>query len=350
MSKDQQERTPLQFSALVAVSRGLARACLLLVLSLFIFLLSASVGLDRISELLKSRVVEEKQDSMPAEIKTSTGQWAAPDLSRASELVRYGHKLVSNTAYFMGPEGTVMKTTNGMNCQNCHLDAGTKIFGNNYSAVASTYPKFRPRSGTIETVARRVNDCIQRSLNGRALDTTGTEMKALIAYIEWVGSEVPKGTVPAGVGLVDVPLLNRAADPNRGKEAFTKHCVSCHGSDGQGQRQGDGFAYVYPPLWGDHSYNTGAGLYRLSRFAGYIKANMPLGAVHDKPVLSDEEAWDIAAYVNSQPRPVKDLSGDWPDISKKPFDHPFGPFSDGFSATQHKFGPFGPIRKAQKKS
>ena len=350
MSEDQKGKSQMHFRALVAVSRALAWTCLLLVLSLFVFLLSASVGFDRISELLKSRVAEENRDTIRAENKSPTGPWTAPDLSRASELVRYGHKLVSNTAYFLGPEGTVMKTTNGMNCQNCHLDAGTRYFGNNYSAVASTYPKFRPRSGSIETVARRVNDCIQRSLNGKALDTSCTEMNALVAYIEWVGSEVPTRTVPAGAGLVDVSLLNRAADPDRGRVAFAKHCVSCHGSDGQGQRQADGFAYVYQPLWGDHSYNTGAGLYRLSRFSGYVKANMPLGAVHDKPVLSDEEAWDIAAYVNSQPRPVKDLSGDWPDISKKPFDHPFGPFSDGFSETQHKYGPFGPIKKAQKKS
>ncbi|MFM9057382.1 MAG: c-type cytochrome [Bacteroidota bacterium] len=288
MSESQPGGTPTHFRALVAVSRALAWTCLLLVISLFAFLLSASVGLDRFRELLKSRVVYVKQDSTIAETKTTAGPWAAPDLNNAGELVRYGHKLVSNTAYFLGPGGTVMKTTNGMNCQNCHLDAGTKIFGNNYSAVASTYPKFRPRSGTIETVAKRVNDCIQRSLNGKALDTTGTEMKALIAYIEWVGSEVPKSTVPTGAGLVDVPVLNRAADPGRGREAFTKHCVSCHGSDGQGQRHTDGFAYVYPPLWGDNSYNTGAGLYRLSRFAGYVKANMPLGAAHDKPVLTYE--------------------------------------------------------------
>jgi thiosulfate dehydrogenase len=106
----------------------------------------------------------------------------------------------------------------------------------------------------------------------------------------------------------------------------------------------DSSAYQYPPLWGAHSYNQGAGLFRMSRFAGYVKANMPLGATWDAPQLTDEEAWDVAAYVNSQPRPKKDIRADWPDISSKPFDHPFGPFADGFSAKQHKFGPFGPIK------
>jgi thiosulfate dehydrogenase len=80
-----------------------------------------------------------------------------------------------------------------------------------------------------------------------------------------------------------------------------------------------------------------------------VKYNMPLGASHDSPQLTDEEAWDVAAFINSQPRPKKDIHADWPDVSKKPIDHPFGPFADAFSETQHKYGPFGPIEAAQKK-
>jgi thiosulfate dehydrogenase len=72
---------------------------------------------------------------------------------------------------------------------------------------------------------------------------------------------------------------------------------------------------------------------------------MPLGASHSNTILSDEEAWDVAAFVNSMPRPHKDLSKDWPDISGKPVDHPFGPYHDGFSEEQHKYGPFEPIIK-----
>ena len=79
-----------------------------------------------------------------------------------------------------------------------------------------------------------------------------------------------------------------------------------------------------------------------------------LQASYKTPVLSDEEAWDVAAFVNSRPRPTKDLTGDWPNISKKPVDHPFGPYKDGFSEEQHKFGPFPPIvafrKKMQKKA
>ena len=77
---------------------------------------------------------------------------------------------------------------------------------------------------------------------------------------------------------------------------------------------------------------------------------MPLGATFERPLLTDEQAWDVAAYVNSMSRPGKDLSMDWPDISKKPIDHPFGPFLDEFSEDQHKFGPFKPIKEAREKT
>ncbi len=268
------------------------------------------------------------------------------------ELIKYGRELIANTAYYLGPNGKVAQQTNGMNCQNCHLDAGSRVWGNNYGAVASTYPKFRERSGSKESIVKRVNDCMERSLNGRGLDSSSLEMRAIVSYIKFLGQSVPKDSIPNGTGIWKLKFLNRAADPAKGQVAYEQKCVSCHGQNGEGVKSADGLVYTYPPLWGQHSYNVGAGLFRLSRFAGYIKTNMPFGATYEKPQLSDEEAWDIAAYVNSRPRPSKDLSKDWPNISGKPIDHPFGPYSDSFSEEQHKFGPFKPIddfKKEQKK-
>lgn len=275
--------------------------------------------------------------------------WKAPDLNEISndeegELIKYGRDLIVQTSKYLGPKGSVLQISNGMNCQNCHLDAGTRPFGNNYSAVASTYPKFRPRSGFIETLDKRINDCFERSLNGKSLALDSREMKAMSAYIIWLGSEVPKGEEPKGAGLINVAFLDRSASAEKGKIAYEK-CIVCHGKNGEGIMLADKSAWQYPPLWGQGSYNIGAGLYRLSRFAGYVKANMPYGATWDAPQLTDEETWDVAAYVNSMPRPTKDLSGDWPDISKKPIDHPFGPYDDEFDATQHKYGPFKPIQE-----
>ncbi len=266
------------------------------------------------------------------------------------ELVRYGRELIRNTAFYLGPKGIVAQQTNGMNCQNCHLEAGAKPWGNNYSAVWNTYPKFRERSGTIETVSKRINDCFERSLNGMALDTTSREMQALQAYMEWLGSGIEAKKKPKGSGLAELPFLDRAADPVKGAAIYTTKCESCHQKDGAGLLAASGSTYQYPPLWGEHSYNIGAGLYRLSRFAGYVKNNMPQGVTWENPQLTDEEAWDVAAYVNSQQRPSRDLSKDWPKIAGKPADHPFGPYADAFTEEQHKLGPFGPIAEAKKKA
>jgi thiosulfate dehydrogenase len=287
-------------------------------------------------------------DAVPVEQAPWRG-WNKYQIKLEDTLARYGRELIEHTALYLGPKGTVAPISNGMNCQNCHLDGGTIPWGNNYSAVVSTYPKFRDRSGSVETIPKRVNDCFERSLNGKALDTASREMKAILAYMHWLGDEIPKGKKPKGSGIMELPYLDRAADPAKGKAVYLAKCQVCHGPDGQGQKSADGYEYTYPPLWGAHSYNTGAGLFRLSRFAGYVKASMPFGVANYKnPQLSDEEAWDVAAFVNSQPRPQKDLSGDWPDISKKPLDHPFGPYADGFTEAQHKYGPFGEIEKVRK--
>lgn len=273
--------------------------------------------------------------------------WSSVDAEANSEEIKYGRELIANTSEYLGPNGKVMAMSNGMNCQNCHLQAGTAPLGNNYSAVAATYPKVRARSGQSEDIEKRINDCFERSLNGKTLEGNSREMKAMKAYIQWMGKDVPKGETPKGSGLYEVPLLDRAADPIKGKLVYDSQCASCHQADGKGMAKPDGKGYIYPPLWGENSYNHGAGFYRLSRFAGYVKANMPLGATFENPMLTDEEAWDVAAYVNSMERPAKDLTKDWPDISKKPMDHPFGPFSDEFSEEQHKFGPFKPIKEAK---
>lgn len=267
---------------------------------------------------------------------------AIPD-SKQKELILYGKDLIVHTAAYLGPNGSVSKQTNGMNCQNCHLDAGTKVWGNNYGSVFATYPKYRARSGTQENIIKRINDCVERSLNGTALDTQSKEMLAIKAYIEYIGKDVPKGAKTKGSGIKELPFLDRPIDPLNGKKLYVEKCQRCHQANGEGQLTSTQTEYTYPPLWGEHSYNIGAGLFRMSRFAGYIKYNMPQGASFKIPQLSDAEAWDIAAYVNSQQRPSKDLSADWPKISEKPVDHPFGPYADAFSEQQHKYGPYQPI-------
>lgn len=290
--------------------------------------------------------------ALPATATADAATWHAPDIHNVDttadgRLILYGRELIIHTATYLGPRGSVLHLTNGMNCQNCHLDAGTRLWGNNYSAVAATYPKFRERSGSTESIYKRINDCMRRSLNGTPLDTASREMLAMKAYILWLGQGTKRGSKIKGAGIKELPYLDRAADPAAGKMVYTDKCQSCHMEDGQGILQPDGRSYQYPPLWGQHSFNAGAGLYRLSRIAGYVKYNMPYGVSYDAPQLSDEEAWDVAAYICSQPRPAMDLSHDWPHLAAKPIDHPFGPYTDTFSERQHKYGPFAPIAAAK---
>ncbi|MEN2281096.1 c-type cytochrome [Algoriphagus sp. SE2] len=319
------------------------------IIGVVIYLSYSGVNLPSLKEeTVVAKVIEEPKSKA---LMDPVSMWKAPDWSKVDEEpnaddIKYGRELIANTAEYLGPNGKVKKMSNGLNCQNCHLQAGTVPLGNNYSAVASTYPKVRGRSGTEEDVKSRINGCFQRSLNGEALPNNSKEMIALVAYMNWLGQDVPKGERPGGAGIYELPLLDRAADPIKGKLVYDKQCVACHMADGQGLAKADGSGYTYPPLWGEHSYNQKAGLYRMSKFAGYVRANMPFGATYENPILTDEEAWDVAAYVNSLERPTRDFPNDWPDISKKPMDHPFGPYADEFSEQQHKFGPFKPIKEA----
>ncbi|WP_310590596.1 c-type cytochrome [Dyadobacter sp. 3J3] len=289
------------------------------------------------------------------EILPQKEMWQAPAVesipnSPDGKMILYGRDLIANTAKYLGPNGSVRHISNGMNCQNCHLDAGTKIMGNNYAAVYSTYPKFRARSASKETIIKRISDCFERSLNGTKPDSSSKEMQAMVAYMKWLGTGTEKGEIPEGTGLEKLPYLNRAANPETGKMIYKAKCESCHGVNGQGIPNPDKITFIYPPLWGKSSYNDGAGLFRISSFAGYVKNNMPFGANYENKILTDEEAWDLAAFVNSQPRPHKDQKNDWRDIAKKPVDFPFAPYADKFSEKQHKLGPFQNIVLAQKQN
>lgn len=327
-----------------------------LMLLLIVIIIALPLGYYLINMPKRPKLKLDDTAAVIAEVKTVVQEfWIAPDVSTITNAeqkaeVEYGKELIAHTAKYLGPNGSVKQISNGMNCQNCHLQAGTAVFGNNYGSVASLYPKFRARSGTEEGIEKRVNDCFERSLNGSALETESKELKAIVAYINFLGTNVKKGEKAKGSGFKDMAYLDRAANPVLGKAVYAGKCQSCHQADGLGVLNPDKSEYTFPPLWGKNSYNDGAGLYRISNLAKYVKNNMPMGASHESPILTDEEAWDVAAYINSQTRPHINVPKDWPDKSKKPIDHPFGPYSDKFSEEQHKFGPFKPIAEEQKKS
>jgi thiosulfate dehydrogenase len=182
-------------------------------------------------------------------------------------------------------------------------------------------------------------------MHGRALSLDSREMKAFSAYIRWLSEGIPDGAKLLGAGTLQIKEPARAADPDRGAEVYAQVCAACHGADGLGQRAQNGLGYQFPPLWGSDSYNSGAGMSRLLTAAAYALHNMPLGIKFDVPVLTDEQAYDVAGYIVSHERPKKEnLDEDFPVRLQKPIDTPYGPYADGFSAQQHTLGPFGPIR------
>lgn len=287
--------------------------------------------------------------------------WRAPDIEKLpndkyGQMVRHGKLLMEQTYKYLGPEvADVSKRHAGNNlaCVSCHVDAGARKFGNPWVGTFASFPQYRGREDAISTTEERINGCMERSMNGRKLPADSGEMKAMVTYLHFLSREIPVGAKLEGTGTPRLKLLDRAADPVAGKQVYTTYCVACHGAEGQGVRRGkpgDADGYQFPPLWGADSYNNGAGMARIQLAAGFIKANMPSGTTHVNMVLNDEQAFDVAAYINNQPRPVKpNLEADFPARKNKPVDSAFAPYTPGFSAEQHKFGPWQPILQAREK-
>jgi thiosulfate dehydrogenase len=154
-------------------------------------------------------------------------------------------------------------------------------------------------------------------------------MKAFVAYIKFLSADRPIGAKTLGRGSGEMAELTRPADSLAGAKVFAQTCAACHGDDGQGKRAGvtgDTKGYEFPLLWDSDSFNNGAGMGRLISAANFIHSNMPNGTTYDQPALSVEEAWDVAAYVESMNRPQKaGLDKDFPVRSEKPADAGFGP-------------------------
>jgi thiosulfate dehydrogenase len=280
-------------------------------------------------------------------------EWTPPGIRSLGDdafgkLAKYGYTLMVDTANQIGPAAADPGKRyggNNLNCQSCHLGAGTQSYAIPLVGVWGQFPQYRGREGEIGTLEERVNGCMRRSMNGRDLPLDGREMKAFLAYIKWLSTGIADGAKLVGAGTLGIKEPARAADPKHGAAVFAENCALCHGQDGQGQHAPTGAGYQFPPLWGPDSYNDGAGMGRVLTAAGFVRHNMPLGTTFSAPVLSDEEAYDVAAYINSKARPtVADLDKDYPNKLQKPADAPYGPYVDGFSVEQHKFGPFAPIR------
>ncbi len=270
-----------------------------------------------------------------------------PD-GESGEYVRYGYLLITETSRNIGPgatEPSMRFAGNNLTCNNCHLDAGRKIGAGAFVGVTNRFPQFRGRENKMGTIEDRINGCMERSMNGSVLDSNSKEMQSIVKYMEWLSEDVPAEIDKLYQGYTTIKLPEVMADTAIGKKLYLANCERCHLSNGEGMKQpGENALYIYPPIGGFDSFNDGAGMNRVITAAEFIKGNMPFGVTYDSPQLTDDEAYHIAAYISSFPRPSKpNKEADFPDKKLKPVSTDYGPWADNFSPEQHKFGPFQPI-------
>lgn len=194
---------------------------------------------------------------------------------------------------------------NSMACKNCHMDSGRRADSSPMWAAWVAYPQYRKKNNSINTMEDRILGCFRYSMNAPNSPSGGPPppghdiYRDLEAYFFWLATGAPTGKPMQGAGFLKPKLSDAGYDPAKGAVIYEQKCSACHGSDGQGARQPDG-TVVYPPLWGPRSYNWGAGMARVDLAAGFIRANMPFT---EPGTLTDQEAWDVAAYVDSHERP-----------------------------------------------
>lgn len=194
-----------------------------------------------------------------------------------------------------------------INCTNCHMNSGTTQFAGTWVGVVARFPQYRPRSAKVDTLTDRINDCFERSLSGKRLPGSSPEMTDIISYMTWLSEGYILGQDVEGSGMPKL-VLDREPNITKGRIIYEEKCSVCHQQDGQGIYTDKG-KVTYPALWGENSFNIGAGMARLHTAAGFVKKNMPLGQGGS---LSDDEAWDVSAYFTQQSRPdFKNKVNDW---------------------------------------
>lgn len=272
-----------------------------------------------------------------------------------AELINYGIQVLDKTAATIGPlvkDESLRYSGNNLNCSSCHLKGdtglpGTRYFGIPFTNIENDYPEFRSRDMKIGSAADRVNGCMTRSMgSGKPLPEDSREMQGIIAYFNWLAEGTEAGLAMEGTGLPQLEFPARAADPEKGKVVYNQSCASCHGPDAMGVRSPEydnGAGHLFPPLAGNDSFNNGAGMSRLKTATRFIYANMPLGVTADKPTLSVEQAYDVAGFVESLPRPERaGRDKDFPNPAFRPADYPVPAYFNGDKAALEKarYGPY----------
>ncbi|PQO45510.1 c-type cytochrome [Blastopirellula marina] len=222
------------------------------------------------------------------------------------EVVRLGEAIVWETKDHPLSQPYV---GNQLNCTSCHLEGGTDPAAGSFLSTATAYPAWSPREKRVITLEDRVLNCFMRSENGTRPPYGSKVSVAVTTYITWLSTgakmkmNAEKTLGPRHIQILDLDW--KQASKERGLELYKTYCLDCHGQQGEGTADG-------PPVWGDGSYNDGAGLSRVDKLGSWLKVAMPLG----DPSLTEQESADIAAYINSHPRPQFKLEEHLPAAEK----------------------------------
>lgn len=203
------------------------------------------------------------------------------------ELAQRGKLIFDDTPRYAGKF-----VGNKLSCNDCHLNSGTADFSAPMIDMAGLFPMYNKRAGHIISLQNRIQECFARSEAGTPPPQDSPEMSALVAYVEWLSRDGVKGRSYPGRGLVKLPALK--GDAVAGKAVYASECAACHGADGAGVPP------VLPALWGNDSYNDGAGMNNPGKMASFVFYNMPQN--HPR-TLTPQQAYDVAAYVHTKSRP-----------------------------------------------
>jgi thiosulfate dehydrogenase len=258
----------------------------------FLFVISILSGLVTSCSMSPERseftpLEEPRSSTVPLDAVFTPPSFSSIPGDQRGELIRIGYEVIVHTQDQATPY-----VGNQLNCTNCHLDGGLEPNAMSYVGLSRLYPEYRAKTGRTITLEDRINQCFEQNLNGKAMPQDSYKLRAIVAYIDWLSNDVPKASRVEWRGLSQI-RSSRQPDPANGKKLFAARCQFCHGGDGQGTLAG-------PPLWGPGSFTTGSGMARVSVAASFIKANMPRTRGW---ALSDDESFDVAAYIASQPRP-----------------------------------------------
>jgi thiosulfate dehydrogenase len=208
------------------------------------------------------------------------------------KVVRRGEQIFVDTQ-----ENARKYVGNSLNCANCHLDAGRKANASPLWAAYVAYPAYRSKNKHVNTFAERLQGCFKFSMNGKAPAADDEVLVALETYAYWLATGAPVRQPVAGRGFPSVPKPAQAPDYARGQKLYAQHCALCHGANGEGQASGGKTAFT----------------------------------------LSDQEAWDVAMFMDSHERPQDPrFAGSVAETRKKFHDEPTSMY--GMTVNGHVLG------------